>query len=418
MKNLELATVAAVATAAGIDMAMTRAVVDAHDINPNDFVDPSVGRIWGVVKSLLEAGRTPELFAVEKLLPDIQRQVLVGALLSDSISPPGEKLSVLADTVQRRRICKALSQVQSFAQDTTTNLSAVVQEAQKALESVQDRQTTSTTAEGDVLALIDHLEAVAAGTVEPVIPTGIPRLDEFIGGLQKTLTVIGSLPGVGKSALLASILRNLGSRGVKVGLFSLEDERGWVAKRLTADACEIPLFVLQTKPLSDGQKKRLEESSSGVYEIMRHLVIDDRPALTAADVVAGARQMIVRHGCKVVIVDHLGEIRLGRRSDRHDLDLQEILQQLRALARIYGVSVVVACHLKRREGADKEPLPTDFANSAAIERMARVALALTRGASEDKLRVHVLKQTNGQSGVCCDLDFHKLAGMVHNGDAI
>ncbi len=411
--TLEVATIATVATAAAIDLAATQAAVDAHDIDPSDFVSPDAGRIWGVVKSLMAAGKVPELFAVEKLLPDVKRPVLVEALLASSVSPPAEKLAVLADTVQRRRIGKALSRVQSMAQDTTTNLAAVVGEAQKALESVQARQTTSTTAEGDVLALIDHLEAVAAGRIEPVIPTGIPKLDEFIGGLQKTLTVIGSLPGVGKSALLASILRNLGSRGVKVGLFSLEDERSWVAKRITADACEIPLFVLQTKPLSAGQKSRLESGSNGVYEIMRNFVIDDRPALTTSDVVAGARQMIVRHGCRAIIVDHLGEIRLSR-SDRHDLDISDVLQQLRALAKIYGVPVVVACHLKRRDGGAEDPKLSDFAFSAGVERMARIALALTRN-GDDMLRVHVLKQTNGQSGVCLDLEFHKLAGMVHNG---
>lgn len=414
MKTLEVSAIADVATAAGIDLKSAQSAVDAVDIDPSDFVDPAAGRIWGVVKALLAAGKVPELFAVEKLLPDIKRPVLVDALLAASVTPPGEKLAVLADTVQRRRIIKALTRVQGMARDTTINLDVVVGEAQKALELVQDRQTTSTTAEGDVLALIEHLEAVAAGTVEPVIPTGIPKLDEFIGGLQKTLTVIGSLPGVGKSALLASVLRNLGARGVRTGLFSLEDSRDWVAKRITADACGIPLFVLQTKPLSRGQKERLEEGSTGVYEIMRSLVIDDRPALTTSDIIAGARQMIVRHGCKVIIVDHLGEIRLAR-SDRHDLDISDVLQQLRALAKIYGVPVVVACHLKRREGGDRDPKLSDFAFSSGVERMARVGIALTRGASEEQLRVHILKQTSGQSGVCLDLEFHKLAGMVHNG---
>ncbi len=415
MKTLEVATIATVATAAGIDLKAARAAVDEHDIDPADFVSPEAGRIWGAVKALMAADKVPELFAVEKLLPGIKRPALVEALLAADVRPPGEQLGILADTVQRRRIGKALSRVQTMAQDTSTNLAAVVAEAQKALEVVQCREVTSKTAEGDVLALIDHLEAVARGDVEPVIPTGIPKLDEFIGGLQKTLTIIGSLPGVGKSALLASILRNLGSRGVKVGLFSLEDERSWVAKRITADACEIPLFVLQTKPLSAGQKERLENGSRGVYEIMRSFIIDDRPALTTADIVAGARQMIVRHNCRAIVVDHLGEIRLSR-SDRHDLDIADVLQQLRALAKIYGVPVVVACHLKRREGGTEDPKLSDFAFSAGVERMARVALALTRGASDEQLRVHVLKQTSGQSGVCVDLEFHKLAGMVHNGD--
>lgn len=414
MKSLEISTIATVATAAGIDLEGTRSAVDAFDIGPSDFEAPHAGRIWGVVRSMLAAGKVPDLYSVEKQLPGVGRAALVDAMIATNLRPPAEQLAVLADTVQRRRIVKALRSVQVMAQDTTTGLASVVAEAQKALESVQARDIGTATAEGDVLALCDHLEAVARGDVQQVVPTGIPKLDEFIGGLQKTLTVIGSLPGVGKSALLASILRNLGSRGVKVGLFSLEDERSWVVKRIVADSCGIPLFVLQTKPLSVGQRQRLDEGANGVFEIMKSVVIDDRPALSTADVVAGARQMIVRHGCKALIVDHLGEIRLTR-SDRHDLDIADALQHLRALAKIYGVPVVVACHLKRRDGGNEDPKLSDFAFSAGVERMARVALALTRGAGDDQLRVHILKQTSGQSGVAVDLNFHSMAGMVHNG---
>ena len=412
--NLEASAIAALANAAAVDLKSAQACADEHDINPEDFVSPDFGRVWGVVRAMLGEGVIPDLFAVERNLPGIARPVLVEALLSTDARHPNEMLKTLADVAQRRRISKALDRVRGIANDTTVPLAAAVGEAQRALESVQQRVATSRSSEADVLALVDHLEAVARGDVEPALQTGVAQLDQLTGGLQKTLTVIGSLPGVGKSALLASILRNLGARGVKVGLFSLEDQRDWVAKRVTADVCQIPLFVLQTRPLSFGQRQRLQDGSPEVYALMRNIIIDDRPAVTCAEVVSGARQMIVRHNVKALVVDHLGEIRV-KRSERHDLDISEVLQQLRALAKMYGVPVVVACHLKR--GSDDVPKLTDFAFSAGVERMARVALALTRTAGDDQLRVHILKQTNGQSGVSFDLEFHKLAGMVRNGEA-
>ncbi len=415
MNDLETSAIGTVANAAAVDIARAQAAIDAVDIEPGDFASDVLGRVWGVVCGMVASGKAPDLFAVERCLPGVPRAILVDALMSTEAGHPGERLATLADVAQRRRITRALEKVRLSVNDSTVPLSAAVAEAQRALESVQQRAATSMSSEGDVLALIDHLDAVANGSVDPALQTGIAELDQLTGGLQKTLTVIGSLPGVGKSALLASILRNLGARGVKVGLFSLEDQRDWVAKRITADACQIPLFVLQTRPLSVGQRARLTAGSPAVYDLMRNIITDDRPAVSCADVVAGARQMIVRHGVKALIIDHLGEIRV-KRSERHDLDIAEVLQQLRALAKIYGVPVVVACHLKRGSG-DDAPKLTDFAFSAGVERMARVALALTRGAGEDSLRVHVLKQTNGQSGVNFDLEFHKLAGMVRNGVA-
>ena len=42
---------------------------------------------------------------------------------------------------------------------------------------------------------------------------------------------------------------------------------------------------------------------------------------------------------------------------------------------------------------------------------------LTREPNSEELRVHVLKQTVGQSGVSVELQFQRLAGMVQNGIA-
>ena len=122
--------------------------------------------------------------------------------------------------------------------------------------------------------------------------------------------------------------------------------------------------------------------------------------------------MITRDGVKAIVVDHLGEVRMAR-TERHDLDITECLQQLRALAKTYGVPVVVACHIRRRDGLLQQhaPVLTDFANSSGIERMARVAIALSRP-DEETLAVHVLKQTQGPSGITVALKFLAPSGTV------
>jgi replicative DNA helicase len=120
-------------------------------------------------------------------------------------------------------------------------------------------------------------------------------------------------------------------------------------------------------------------------------------------------------GCRAVLVDHLGEVRLER-TDRHDLDIAEALSALRGISKQYRVPVVVACHLRRRDGLDidKPPRLSDFAFSAAVERMARVALGLYRDTSEPKrkLGVAVLKQTNGPADFAFSLNMHERSGTV------
>ncbi len=270
--------------------------------------------------------------------------------------------------------------------------------------------------DASLFSFLDALDQVQNGRKESVLATGIDALDFLVGGLQRTLTILGALPGVGKSALIAAIVRNLIARNVRVGLLSLEDEGEWVARRLLSEAALVPLFVLGKKPLGPHQMQRVGEASSNLHDHLKNLVCDDTSGMGVPEVLATARRMIAM-GCKAILVDHLGEIRLDR-TERHDLDIAHALQELRGLAKTYGVPVVVACHLRRREGLTPMDPPrlTDFAFSAAIERMARVALGLYRvkgnNGHPDAMGVALLKQTEGPSGFVFDLDVNAMSGTV------
>lgn len=417
--SLETSAIAAYANLAAVDVPKAQALLDSCGIQAQDFADGRLATVWAVVEAMVRDGRTPDLFAVEAKCRGVSRQLLVELLLSRDLAPPKERLLAVRTGGQRRRLVAALDVVRNVALDSSRGLGEAVAEAQKALESLRGPDAQETLA-AELWKLGDRLDEIASGRREPVMPTGILALDAIIGGLQPTLTVVGALPGVGKSALLAAMVRNLAANGRKIGVFSLEDERSWLVNRLVAEAADVPLFVLQNRPLGKGQMERTGKAFERLYLDLQNVTVDDRPAMTAADVVASARAMITSHGVKALLVDHLGEIRLSR-SERHDLDIADVLQQLRALAKVYRVPVVVACHLRRREGLGikDEPKLTDFAFSASVERMSRVALALSKpnaGADNapEVLRVHVLKQTNGISGVHVDLKFNGPAGLVDN----
>lgn len=412
--ELEVGAVAALAHAAALDIAKAQALLDASGVQVQDFAEREVAAVWGVVEAMVRDGRVPDFFAVEAKLPRANRKLLTRALLEEARGSARERLRVVRDQGQRRRATRALDAVRALIQDSSRPLAEASAEAHKALESIRQADTTSATLDAEVLAVCDMLDEVAQGRREPVLPTGIEALDAVVGGLQPTLTVIGALPGVGKSGLLASIVRNLSRRGERVGFFSLEDERSWLVQRLLAEASGVPLFILRNKPLEPEQQARVGEAMERLYRDLAHVVVDDRPALTAADIVASARDMMVRHRVKAILVDHLGEVRT-RRSERHDLDIAEALSDLRGLAKTYRVPVVVACHMKRRDGlgVKDEPRLTDFAFSAAVERMCRVGLGLSKP-DERTLKVHVLKQTNGIAHVAVDLRFQGPAGLVRN----
>jgi hypothetical protein len=106
------------------------------------------------------------------------------------------------------------------------------------------------------------------------------------------------------------------------------------------------------------------------------------------------------------------------RSDRYDLDIADALAGLRDIAKRHQLPVVVASHVRRRQGltVDDAPSLTDFANSSAPERMARVALGLSKVSGG--IRCSVLKQTNGPSGAEVGLKLVEHAAMVSNTETV
>lgn len=417
--ELEFQTLKAIGASLVADPSLAAQQLAECGLSSTDFEHPECSRLFAALSILAREQRPLDVVALTKSLGSaVRREAVVAVATSSDFGVLGERARVLRNSVARRRLVSGLEAALRIARDDSAALEQAAAEGQKALESARTAQSAGRKASADLSGLVDRLEQVQLGTHEPVLATGIHQLDETIGGLKKTLTVVGALPGVGKSALLASIVRNLSRRQVKCGVFSLEDEGEWISRRIMSESAAVPLFVLGNKSLHAGQMQRIMDAAPDIHGDLEHVILDDRPGLTTHDIVQSAREMVVTHGARAIFVDHLGEIRLGREhGDRHDLAIGQALQELRTLSKMHKVPVVVFCHVRRRDGLNvsDEPKLTDFAFSASVERMARVALGLSRPDGEETLRVSVMKQTEGKAMVAVDLEFRGPAGLVGNG---
>lgn len=418
-EQLEFQTLKALGAAIVADPGLAAQQLADTGLTSTDFENPECSKVFGALSVLVRDRRPLDVVALTHTLgASVRREVVISVSTSSDYGALPERARVLRDAVSRRNLVKGLQTALRLAQDEGATLEQAAAEGLKALDSARSAQPAVRKASADLIGLVDRLEQVQMGTQEPVLTTGIHALDACIGGLQPTLTVIGALPGVGKSALLASVLRNLARRSIKAGVFSLEDAGEWISRRLMSESACVPLFVLGNRKLNAGQMQRIMETSGDIGTDLEHVLVDDRTGMTAAEIVASAREMVVKHGARAIFVDHLGEVRLpGGYGERHDLQISGALQELRALAKMHGVPVVVFCHMKRRDGLSiaDEPKLTDFAFSAGVERMARVALGLSRPQGDAVLKASVLKQTNGQANVAVELEFRGPAGLVGNG---
>ncbi len=423
--DLETATLKAIAGEASVASSGVLNLVTAAGVGPEDFTHVPARRLFEAMIAQLRRDPKAQLDVITLLAAlggQVPRDYVVGVVTSGDLGQTTGRLATLKDASTRRHTVEILRHAAKMLIGQFAPVATIVGELRTALDGVVTSGDSIRPLATDIVGALDKLQAARRGETVGVIHTGIEAFDAYLGGLPPSvLTFIGSLPSVGKSALLASICRNLGMRRVKVGYLSLEDNRQWIIGRIASELSRVPFFVASNRPkeLSFEQMKRYARAMEQAYPLLETVIGEDAEArpLTLPEVISRATSMVMQHGCQAIIVDHLGEISVPR-TERHDLDVLEAAVALRSLAKTHHIAVVVAAHLRRRQGLMEKtdrPLLTDFAFSAGIERIARVALGLYRP-SMDELRVVILKQTHGIADVEFPLGVNNGSATVKSHD--
>jgi replicative DNA helicase len=282
-----------------------------------------------------------------------------------------------------------------------------------------------------------HLDKVQRGEIQPTIPTGLKAWDYVLGGLQPgTVTMLGGRPGLGKTAVETSIALHLAhayrdapadGNGGKVGagrtgIVWLEDPVEALARRGVAYTSTVPVWRIAKEVLT-GQA--LVDVGQGLVDLADLIGdawrVKEASGLNVRQLDAVLRQMVVRHGCRVLIIDHLGEIEVDGSPFRgaRDLMTREVVKTVRNVAKDLNVAVLLLLHLARSGSKDKDqraqrPTLESGGESSAIEKMARAMVYLWDDPERPGfIACHVPKQTEGEKGFDFYLRMHKSAALVH-----
>lgn len=264
----------------------------------------------------------------------------------------------------------------------------------------------------DLHELMDEWMDNIANNRTGFITTGVELLDKTINGFVPNLNVIGGLPSVGKSALVAEIVYNVLSKGIPCGFFGLEDATAWIVKRHIARQMKWKVWEVGRRRLNSEQEAQLQVIVNNMANTMKLLTVYRRAGITADELVSRAKSWIVTRGVKCIFIDHGGEVNHGTNvRDRYDLAVANTYRALRDLAINYKVPIVVLAHFNRATG-DGMPTMRSFAESEYIARMARLALGLWRKERDPSLLCTVLKLTEGRKGDTLQLEMDTEAALV------
>ncbi len=239
------------------------------------------------------------------------------------------------------------------------------------------------------------------------IPSGLEKPDRLLSGFQKSdLILVGARPSMGKTALAVNICKGATREGYKVGFFSLEMSKGQLFKRFLAAESHINLSKLRTGNFEDYEWSNLLAKSAQLAEL--GIFIDDSPRLSSGEINARARVMKKKEGIDLLIIDYLQRVREKKSYPNRHLEMSEIAQNLKSLAKELNIPIVALSQLNRGVEArnDKRPTLADLKESGDLEQEADIVIFLYRDDyynqdSKDKgiAEFWITKHRNGPTGM-------------------
>ena len=325
----------------------------------------------------------------------------------------GEYLNILRDKSLQRDLARVAERITQMVTEGVGEAGEMLEVAERSIfELRRDRSIGGLKPVSEILQTVyDQLtEMSESGERLPGISTGLADLDNRILGMSPgELVLVASRPGMGKTSIAMNIVSHVAkTTGKTVAVFSLEMSREQLVTRLLSGEALIDSKKLQKGNLSGDEWRRLIAAAGTLSAT--HILIDDNPMLSVADMNAQCRR--VGQDLALVVVDYLqlmqsADNRSRNRGENRQQIVADISRMMKIMAKDLRVPVLCLSQLNRAAEArqDKRPNLSDLRESGAIEQDADVVIGLYRDSYYNKesenpnaAELVILKNRKGQLG--------------------
>jgi len=238
------------------------------------------------------------------------------------------------------------------------NMTSLILKAKKEIESAMNRE--------------DGINGIA---------TGFAELDRITSGWQRSdMVVIAARPGMGKTAFVLSMARNVAvDYQHPVAIFSLEMSSVQLVNRLISGEAEIPAEDIRRGKFTKKEFEQFFQRTKKLQEAP--LFIDDTPALSIFELRAKCRRLKQQHNIKLIIIDYLQLMSSGGKGGNREQEISNISRSIKEIAKELDVPIIALSQLSRsveNRGGDKRPMLSDLRDSGAIEQDADIVTFIYR----------------------------------------
>ena len=397
------------------------AIMAANEILiSEDFYHQQYGVLFDTMVELFNAGLPVDLITLQNKLKEKDAPAEITSLeyvreLLDAVPTSANVkyyAKIVKDHAMRRKLIKLNQEIENECYSGQESVETVMDITEKKVfELLQSRGGS-----GDfvpirkvVMNALEKIEnsAKSDGNVTG-IPTGFVDLDYRTAGLQPSdLILIAARPSMGKTAFVLNIAQYVAfHEDMCTAIFSLEMSKEQLVNRLFSLESHVDAQALRTGNLSDADWEKLIEGAGVIGN--SHLIIDDTPGISIAEMRSKCRKYKLEHDLKLIIIDYLQLMSgSGKSSDSRQQEISDISRALKGLARELSVPVIALSQLSRavEQRPDHRPMLSDLRESGAIEQDADVVMFIYRDDyynhdSEEKgiSEIIIAKQRNGPIG--------------------
>ncbi len=382
------------------------------NLKADDFYSCANRTLYSRISEIIESGKPFDLTILVDSLKRHSELDEIGGLAY--LSEVGRSVAVAAHTARYAEIVARDARARSLIHLATETLSEVydhknpdeivnfVESSLSNINTTSDIGRPVTAAEAGRQAYAELQERAKRGQWGG-LPTGVPSIDAFTGGLFKgEMTVVAGATGIGKTSLALQCASHNADMGKTTYFVSLEMRHTELANRL---ACARTGISSQKIRLGGLSPKEISDLGVALMKLSDKLWIHPPGPVNVGGLAREARKLS-RKDLGLVVVDYIGLIRAVRddgKKTRQEV-VAEISHALKELTRSLGIPVLVLAQFNRGV-VDKfyRPRLTELKESSAIEQDADVVWfirAKKRGDenSEFNAVLDVMKCRNGETG--------------------
>ena len=359
-------------------------------LRPESFYREVNQQIYGVLLKMFTANQVIDILTVlqavmaEEIFPSEQEAKVYLTRLAQlvpSVANVESYARIVRDKYDLRRLTLTMQDILSASSEGYEDAQLLLDAAEQKLYDIrQDKSIQGLRSIKEVLTEeYDRLQRLSGEDREQFlgVPTGFRLLDHVLTGLNKSdLILVAGRPGMGKSAFALNVATNVAKKTNKpVAIFSLEMSAEQVVTRILSSEARVPSQAFRTGELSAEEWTRLAVTSDRLYRTP--IFIDDTSAITVAEMKARLRRV---KDLGLVVIDYLGLMTSGRRSENRVQEVSDITRNLKIMAKELNVPVIAAAQLSRGpEGrTDHRPMLSDLRESGSIEQDADIVMFLYR----------------------------------------